>query len=644
MSRRGVPELVCLLFVLLLRLPFLNQPIQGDDVYYLAGAQYAQTDPLHPHNARYAFQGQVVDMRGHPHPPLNTWTLAGLLALTGDISERTYHAAYIAFSWIAALAMLSLARRFSPQPLLATLLFLATPAFVVNGTSLEADVPFLALWMAAIALFVRAEDGRSSGALAASAAAMALAALAAFQSVALVPVLGAYLLIRRSRWWPAWIALGVPLAILLGWQLWEWRSGGALPASVLLGYFQTYGLQRWVAKLRNAAALTVHAAWLVFPVLAAVAFYRVPKRAAAAILVATAALAFADPSPLFWASWGLGALVLFACAHTAVKTNDRDERFLASWIVLFFLLALGMFFAGSARYLLPVAAPVALLAARRLEKRPSFLAGCAAASLALGLALAIVNYQHWSGYRGFVESVRGNMWRQRTWVNGEWGLRYYAETDGAIPLQRNTALRVGDLVLTSDLGAFSPPGNIPRTLLSEEAISSWLPFRLIGLDSRSGYSTAAAGLRPFDLSVTPIDRVRAEVIAARRPTLVYLPMEAPEAENHIVGGLYGLESGTWRWTARRAVVALKAPDHPLALEATFYIPENAPARHIQLLADGEVVAEETFSEPGEYTLRSSGPLPAAPGVVNVVLALDQTFRPPGDDRDLGVVLKGIGFR
>jgi 4-amino-4-deoxy-L-arabinose transferase-like glycosyltransferase len=643
-NRRGVPELVCLLFVLLLRLPFLNQPIQGDDVYYLAGAEYAQTDPLHPHSARYAFQGVMVDMRGHPHPPLNTWTLAGLLALTGDISERTYHTAYIGFSWIAALAMLSLARRFSPQPLLATLLFLATPAFVVNGTSLEADVPFLALWMAAIALFVRAVDARSAWALAASAGAMALAALTAFQSVALVPVLGAYLLIRRSRWRPAWIALGVPLAALVGWQLWERLSGGVLPASVLSGYFQTYGLQRWVAKLRNAAALTVHAAWLVFPVVAAVAFFRVPKRAATAILVATAALAFVDPSPLFWASWGLGALVLFACARTAVKAGNPDERFLASWVVLFFLMALGMFFAGSARYLLPIAAPVALLAARRLEKRTALVAGGVAASLALGLALATANYDHWNGYRRFVESVRGDIARERSWINGEWGLRYYAEAEGALPLLRSTALHLGDLVLTSDLGAFTPPANTPRKLLAEQAISSRLPFRLIGLDSRSGYSSAVAGLRPFDISVKPIDRVRAEIVAERQPTLAYLTMDAPEAENHIVSGLYNLESGAWRWTGRRAVVTLKAPDRPLALEATFLIPENAPARHIQLLAGGQVVAEQTFPEPGEYTLRSSSPLTASSGFVHIVLALDQTFRAPGDERDLGVVLKGIGFR
>jgi len=34
--------LIVALFVLALRLPFLNQAVQGDDVYYLAEAQHAQ--------------------------------------------------------------------------------------------------------------------------------------------------------------------------------------------------------------------------------------------------------------------------------------------------------------------------------------------------------------------------------------------------------------------------------------------------------------------------------------------------------------------------------------------------------------------------------------------------------------------------
>jgi len=642
-NRRWAPELICVLFVVLLRLPFLNQPVQGDDVYYLAGAAHAQIDPLHPHQARYAFQGVIVDMRGHPHPPLNAWVLAGLLAATGDINERTYHAAYIAFSIVAALAMLSLARRFSPHPLLATLLFLATPAFVVNGTSLEADLPFLAFWMASVALFVRAVDVRSPLWLCASVAAMALAALAAFQSVALVPVLAAYLLMRRSRWAAAWAVLAAPVAVLLGWQLWERLTSGALPAAVLTGYFQEYGFQRLTAKLRNAAALTVHSGWLVFPLLSAVAFTRLPRKALVVVAAASAALAFVDMHPLFWVSWGIGALVIVSCVSTALKSRDEDERFPAAWVALFFAAALAVFFAGSARYLLPMAAPVALLATQRAAKRTAILAGSVAAGLLVSLGLAAANYQHWNGYRRFVDGLREEMAARRTWINAEWGLRFYAEAEGGLPLLRSTTPRPGDLVFTSELGAFTEAASGPRKVLAQSTITPGLPLRLIGLESRSGYSTASMGLRPFDISTAPIDRLRAEIVGERQPALSYLPMNSPEAKDDIVAGLGELESGSWRWTTGRAVVMLKVPEQPAAIEASFFIPDNAPARHIQLWVDGKLAVERTFPGPGEYTLRSEA-LAVQSRYASVELVLDATFRAPGDARELGVVLKGIGFK
>ncbi|MCP5115840.1 MAG: hypothetical protein GY953_33860, partial [bacterium] len=89
---------IVLLVVVALRLPFLNQAVQGDDYNYLAGAMHAQVDPLHPTHGKYVFLGRMVDMRGHPHPPLNMWALAGLLALMGDVEEAPFHAAYIVFS------------------------------------------------------------------------------------------------------------------------------------------------------------------------------------------------------------------------------------------------------------------------------------------------------------------------------------------------------------------------------------------------------------------------------------------------------------------------------------------------------------------------------------------------------------------
>ena len=156
---------------MLLRLPFLNQAIQGDDVYYLAGAEHAQVEPLHPNHVQYVFLGELVDMRGHPHPPLNAWFLGAAAGGHSATSARfPFTPAYILFSLIAALSTWSLARRFSPHPLWATLLFLAAPAFVVNGNSLESDLPFLAFWMASVALFV-------AGKWLPSVIAMALAAL-----------------------------------------------------------------------------------------------------------------------------------------------------------------------------------------------------------------------------------------------------------------------------------------------------------------------------------------------------------------------------------------------------------------------------------------------------------------------------------
>src|SRR5436189_4937920 len=87
--------------VLLIRLPFLNQAIQGDDIYYLAGAEHAQIDPLHPNHTQYVFMGDRVDMRGHPHPPFNVWFLGLLLAAMGDVREIPFQAAYIAVSVVA---------------------------------------------------------------------------------------------------------------------------------------------------------------------------------------------------------------------------------------------------------------------------------------------------------------------------------------------------------------------------------------------------------------------------------------------------------------------------------------------------------------------------------------------------------------
>ena len=614
--------IVVALAVLALRVPFLNQAMQGDDVLYLTEAEHAQIEPLHPKHTEYVFMGREIDMRGQSHPPFNAWVLAVLLAAFRDIREIPFHAAYILFSLIAAFSALALARRFSPHPLLATLLFIATPVFVINGTSLEADVPFAALWLLATALYVWAVDHRSPRVLAASALAMALAGICAYQSVLLTPILFLY----GRKWRAAAIASMTPIAALGAWQVFERFSTGALPAGVLAGYMQSYGLEVAGQKLKSAVALTSHLAWLVFPTLWLPPLMTLPVAIGAA---------FYDPNPLFWGSVAIGVGILIWCAK-----NWRE--FPAQWVLIFFAGALVIFFAGSARYLLPVALPVAILATQRAS--PRLLQVSLACGFVLSIALAWVNYKHWDGYRQFAHTLAKDVQTKRTWINGEWGLRYYFESEGGLPLLQGQAIHPNEMVVTSELSypiPFTTGGGVLATT-AQRIITSRVPLRLVALHGRSAYSTTMFGLRPFDISIAPIDQVRAQIMLARKPELTDLPMNAPQAEQQIVSGIYQLESGQWRWMSQSATILLKPPSQPAPLWVRFAIPDAAPARQVSVELDDHPVASQTYSRPGSYTL-TTPPQPPGGDSVTVTIRIDKSFSVQGDNRKLGIILTSVGF-
>jgi Dolichyl-phosphate-mannose-protein mannosyltransferase len=577
--------------VLLIRIPFLNQAIQGDDDIYITEAAHAQVDPLHPANTHYVFRGDVVDLRGHSHPPLNAWPLVLLVAAFGGVKEIPFHAAYIVFSLIAVWSMWILARRFSPHPLWATLLFCAVPAFVVNGNSFEPDIPFLAFWMASIALFC---TGRTWLA----AAAMALASLEAYQAIFLIPVLGAYLLLRPNQTGAnqsrnrkgAFVLILTPLIVIAAVQLFERLSTGAVPAVVLSGYFTHYGFQDLENKLRNAVALTIHFCFIVFP----------------ALLPGAAILAWR-------------------------KRSHRDTQFLLAWIAIFFAGAVIVFFAGSARYLLPIAAPVALLVSRL---QPRWLALGFVLQMTLSLGLATMDYQHWDGYRQFAASLPTKAAGHRVWVDGDWGYRYYLTAEGALPLAKTQTLRPGDIVVTSELNHSS---DIPATTIAQAEIGSPIPLRIIGLGSHSGFSSSSAGLWPFGISSGPIDRIRAAIVGERHITLEFLPMDAPEAAEQIVSGIY-----PDHWMGKAGVVALKSPPNARQLQVVFYLQNASPPRTVNLLLDGREVASGIYSAPGLYTLESP-PVQPAGATATVEIGVDPTFFAPGDARALGIVLRSVGF-
>ena len=157
-------------------------------------------------------------------PPLNIWILAGLLAVFGDVYEVPFHAFYILFSLIAAIEHVVARDSDSPTGRSGRrCCFFPSPRFVVNGNSLEADLPFLAFWMAGIALFV-------ADRFALAALALALAAMTAYQAIVATPILFVYCWLHARRSRIAWAVALTPVIVVAGYQLYERATSGALPA------------------------------------------------------------------------------------------------------------------------------------------------------------------------------------------------------------------------------------------------------------------------------------------------------------------------------------------------------------------------------------------------------------------------------
>jgi hypothetical protein len=224
-------------------------------------------------------------------------------------------------------------------------------------------------------------------------------------------------------------------------------------------------------------------------------------------------------------------------------------------------------------------------------------------------------------------------------VNGEWGLRFYAEENGALPLTKDQRLRPDDIVVTNELGRAVDVTDPMTPIVKTMEIRPSIPLRLIGLESHSGYSDVSRGFWPFGISYGVVDRVSAVKVGERHPTLEYVAMDAPSAAEHVVSGIWPAD----RWMSRAGVVALRNPAEAKPLRATFFITDNARARKVTLLLDGREVASGAYARPGLYTL-ASAPVRGSGAIALVEIDLDQTFVAPPDTRDLGVVLSGVGFR
>ena len=132
-----------------------------------------------------------------------------------------------------------------------------------------------------------------------------------------------------------------------------------------------------------------------------------------------------------------------------------------------------------------------------------------------------------------------------------------------------------------------------------------------------------------------------------------LRMNDAAATVQLLRGFYGLESGTWRWTAGTFTVLLRpplaSPQRGATLKFSFSIPDVLIQKlhTVALTASiaGTKLKTASYSKPGAYTLTADIPPELlAKEAITVDFALDKSL-PAGtlDQRELGLVATAVGL-
>jgi Dolichyl-phosphate-mannose-protein mannosyltransferase len=533
-----------------LTLPFIGKPFQIDDDIYLQGAEQILRSPLHPLSGTMRIFGELMPTyRFTQHPPGLSYFMAAVKLLSGRADEPTLHLSFLAFSVSAMLALYALSRRFTSSPLPATLLVLATPAFLVMAHDLMTDVPFLALFLGATAAAVYGIDEGRLRLLLLFSVLLPLACFVQYRGVILIPPLLAYAVLRRRRIGATMLAC-VPAAVLfLLWGAYtRYELGVAHPLDA--GSLIKYG---WGRLAKDACAhLTFLGGATVCPVFLLYAI-RDRLRVVAAGLTLALGIAAAEAGftmhyttgqrGLFFFFLATGFATLFAMLPSleltrrvwrGLRTGDTvayaDNAFLLLMVAVPLASQVVVNIFASVRGLLLSLPFLVLLLTRHLERRAGGRTGVLAAALWVGVALTLTGGLTLAvADLRFAEAARDVARRATTyrpaqhaaWFTGEWGFRHYLEREGFTSFTASDSLADGDVLVAAEVACPSDLGPVADRLHLVGTIESLpaFPITVMSFETHAGFYSNGWGLLPYSFAKGPLERVRVFRVGQAEPRL-----------------------------------------------------------------------------------------------------------------------------
>ena len=520
--------------------PFVNKAIHVDDALFVWAGEWIQHHPADFFGSEVNICDTAIPMwKANCNPPLMSCFLAGVASLFGW-NEIVLHLACLAVAFTAAMGIYALARKWCGRPLMATMIAIITPVFLVSSTTLMCDVLMLAFWIWSLVVWERALGKERSGWRILLAGVLAgLAVLTKYSAATtLLPVLALLSLLRTRKieaWWLLGLAVPLMMVAIYEWMTARMYGRGLLLAAAHFAQAHRVGypggwlakgiiglafaggsllpmmfLAPWLWRRRTLLAMGV----IIFGLLLAV----FQLRGNLGLLVSWGNIKLLDRWDFLLQVMMLtagGLLLVLLVASEAWERRDIITVVLIFWILSGLLFAVVLNWTVSARSFLPIAPAVVILLVRRMERQQPlisnvWLLGALIPAAMITMTVAVADYRLANSRRTAAEHIVASFKPadHKLWFEGGYGtFQYYMEKLGGqrVDIERSMLLP-GDVIVVSwfnDDFFMLPAGTVGWAGYLELRPRWWLNTVGSAGTCAAGFYGADSGPVPFAIGRLP---------------------------------------------------------------------------------------------------------------------------------------------